>query len=295
MEPTQPTTVYDADPIHTTAEERLAVRQSVNRILAESATLKEAAERFLPAIGEPLDWGLGVLWTAQCTNVLQCATIWHDASITATEFETASRESAFPPGIGLPGRVWKHGEAVWISNVLTDTNFPRLNAAAKVGLHSAFAFPVKSGQRFFAVIEFFSFEILPPDEDLLELAAELGTDIGRFEERRREEDFYRLQADLCQTLADPLRLELIHLLSTGSHSTPELAQATGQSPARIRRHLAVLRQYDLILMAQRGPEARYTLASPSVHDAYRSIRELLLDRLARYGALASVEEAACQD
>lgn len=272
------------------------MRQAVNRILAESATLDEAAPRFLQAIGEPLGWGLGVLWTARCTNVLRCTTIWHVSSITAPEFESAGRETAFLPGIGLPGRVWKHGEAVWVSNVLTDTNFPRLNAAAKVGLHSAFAFPVKSGRRIFGVIEFFSSEILPPDEDLLQLASELGADIGRFEERGRERELYRLQADLCRMLADPLRLELIHLLDTGSHNTmPELAKATGQPPARIQRHLAVLRQHGLVLQAQRGPEASYALASPNVHDAYRSIRELLLDRLARYGALASIEESSGWD
>lgn len=292
MEPTNQTSVFDIETPDALAAQRLAVRQAVTQILAETATLDEAAPRFLPAIGERLGWEVGVLWTVRCTNVIHCIAFWHVASIAVAEFEVATRNAVFPPGIGLPGRVWKRGEAAWISNVLTDTNFPRLNAAAKVGLHGGFAFPIRSGRRLFGVIEFFSFEILPPDEALLELAMELGDQIGRFEERGREKEFHRLQADLCQILADPLRMELIHQLSTESRTMRELVEATGKPPARIRKHMAALRQYGLVLMAQRGSEACYTLASPRVRDAYTAIRELLLDRLARYGALASVEEAA---
>lgn len=292
MEPVDYTTPFDVGVTDAMAEQRLSVRQEVTRILAETATLDEAAPRFLQAIGEPLGWEVGHLWTVRCTNVIRCSAIWHVSSIAVAEFEAASREAVFPPGIGLPGRVWAHGEAAWISNVLTDTNFPRLNAAAKVGLHGGFAFPIQSGRRMFGVIEFFSFEVLPPDEDLLFLVMDIGAEIGRFEERGREQEFHRLQADLCRMLAEPLRMELIHLLSTESHTMRELVEATGQTPARIRKQMAVLRQYGLVLMAHRGSEACYTLASPRVHDAYRAIRDLLLDRLARYGALASVEEAA---
>lgn len=292
MEPFEQASVFDADVADAMTEQRLAVRRTVTQILTETATLDEAGPRFLAAIGEPLGWEVGVLWSVRCTNVIRCIAFWHVASIPVAEFEAATRAAAFPPGIGLPGRVWKHGEAAWISNVLTDTNFPRLNAAAKVGLHGGFAFPIKSGRRLFGVIEFFSCEILPPDEELLILATDLGAEIGRFEERGREQEFHRLQSELCQVLADPLRMELIHQLSTESHTMRELVQATGQPSARIRKHMAVLRQYELVLMAQRGSEACYTLASPRVRDAYRAIRELLLDRLTRHGALASVEEAA---
>ncbi len=292
MEPTNQTSVFDTNSPDTLAEQRLAVRQAVTQILAETATLDEAAPRFLPAIGERLGWDVGVVWTVRCTNVIHCVAFWHVESIAVTEFEVATRKAAFPPGIGLPGRVWKRGEAAWISNVLTDTNFPRLNAAAKVGLHGGFAFPIRSRRRLFGVIEFLSFEILPPDEALLELAMDLGDLIGRFEERGREKELHRLQADLCQVLADPLRMELIHQLSTESRTMRELVEATGQPPTRIRKHLSVLRQSGLVLMAQRDSETCYTLASPRVRDAYTVVRDLLLDRLTRYGALASVEEAA---
>jgi hypothetical protein len=35
-------------------------------------------------------------------------------------------------------------------------------------------------------------------------------------DRAQEQQLYRMQADLCQTLADPTRLEMLSLLGEGS-------------------------------------------------------------------------------
>ena len=60
-----------------------------------------------------------------------------------TQFAALSSQITFPAGVGLPGRVFASGEPFWISDVVKDTNFPRARAAEQLGLHGAFAFPVR--------------------------------------------------------------------------------------------------------------------------------------------------------
>ena len=44
------------------AERRLASQYAVTRVLSESTTLEEAVPKIIQAIGESLEWDLGVFW-----------------------------------------------------------------------------------------------------------------------------------------------------------------------------------------------------------------------------------------
>jgi len=110
--------------------------------------------------------------------------VWHLAHPDRhTEFRAASATARFAPGIGLPGRVWGKGRAVWVVDVTQDPNFPRAAVARNCGLRGAVAFPVKSGQRVCAVIEFFTPLAAEPDESLLAIFSQVGTLLGRVFER----------------------------------------------------------------------------------------------------------------
>src|SRR5262249_38975281 len=80
----------------------------------------------------------------------------------------------FPHGVGLPGRVWSTGRAVWITDVVHDPNFPRAAAAAKDSLHGAFGFPIIGPNGFLGVMEFFSTEIREPNAAVLALFEGIG-------------------------------------------------------------------------------------------------------------------------
>jgi len=72
-----------------------------------------------------------------------------------------------------------------------DPSFARASVAAREGLHAAFGFPILLGASALGVIEFFSREIRPPDQELLHVMATLGSQIGQFIERRRAEEAFR--------------------------------------------------------------------------------------------------------
>jgi signal transduction histidine kinase/ActR/RegA family two-component response regulator len=177
---------------HKQAENRQAAQLAVSLVLAESETLDEAAPRLLQAVCDTVGWEMGAIWRVdRADNVLRCDNLWHVAEVRVEEFETVCREITYPPGIGLPGRVWANGRSAWIRDVVVDPNFPRAKAAATVGLHGAFAFPLQGENETLGVIEFFSREIREPDRALLDMMADIGIKVGQFIVRKQAEEALR--------------------------------------------------------------------------------------------------------
>lgn len=182
---------------------RKSVLYATTQVLAESSTFEEAIPKILRAICESLEWEAGVFWTADTkTGVLRCAEIWHNPSVKIPEFEAITRQVTFSPGTGLPGAVYAGKKPLWITNVVSDANFPRAPVAAKEGLYGAFGFPVLVGSNVLGVTEFFSSEIQPPDEDLLRMAASIGGQIGQFIERKQSEEALRRRTEFEKTIAN---------------------------------------------------------------------------------------------
>ena len=106
-----------------------------------------------------------------------------------------SEATRFGPGDGLPGRVLSSGKPAWITDVTKDRNFPRAQMATDLGVKGAFGFPVLVGKDVVAVLEFFSERAVEPHEALLDVAAQIGTQLGRVIERQRAEGQLREAKD----------------------------------------------------------------------------------------------------
>ncbi|HZA53979.1 MAG TPA: MASE1 domain-containing protein, partial [Candidatus Udaeobacter sp.] len=191
------------------AEQRLQVQDAISRILAESPALKEAAPRILWVLCERAGWDWGTLWSIdQAANDLRCVEVWHIPSLQTPQFEADTKQRRFTPGVGLPGRVWSTGKPIWITDVTTDSNFPRAPVAIQEGLHSAFGFPIKLGHEVLGVIECISREVREPDEYFLQMVSDIGGQIGQFMERKRVEGDLRAQRSQLRAVTDitPLML-----------------------------------------------------------------------------------------
>ena len=187
------------------AEERLRVQHTIGQVLAEAATIEEVTPRILRAMGEYLEWDVGALWRVdRQAGALRCVELWHKASVEVSEFERGSRELTFVRGQGLPGRVWSSLVPEYISDVVSDENFPRGTIARREGLHAAFGFPILLGGEVLGVIEFFSREIRQPDRELLKMLATIGSQIGQFIERRRAETELRESEQNYRTLFESI-------------------------------------------------------------------------------------------
>ncbi|MFN8534068.1 MAG: metalloregulator ArsR/SmtB family transcription factor [Dehalococcoidia bacterium] len=101
-----------------------------------------------------------------------------------------------------------------------------------------------------------------------------------------QRELYRLQAEFCQTLADPTRLEILQLLRDGPRPVKELVEATGQRQAKVSQHMAVLRQRGIVRADRLGVEIHYSITDDRILEACRITRDLLVERLRRQGELA---------
>ena len=169
--------------------------------LAESSSLDEAAPKMLHAVCTALGWEYGNLWEVDATRtVLRSVGMWPPGGGRFDEFAAASRQVTFARGIGLPGRVWASGRSAWISNVQEDRNFPRSPIAERVGLRAALGLPIVTAGKVLGVMEFFSREILEPDDDLLATLTRVGSQIGLYVDRTRASEelshFFDLSLDL---------------------------------------------------------------------------------------------------
>jgi hypothetical protein len=171
-------------PTGESAQRRAEVQYAVSRVLAHARTVEEALDGLLPAIAEALRWDCAAVWfVARDGTHIECARCWSVADASFAPFVDVTAAARFPPGRGLPGRVWSSGEAVWLSDVISDANFPRAAIAADCGLHGGLAFPVRNLLGVVAVIECFTRRSELPDPDLLQLTEALGHQIGQFLQR----------------------------------------------------------------------------------------------------------------
>jgi PAS domain S-box-containing protein len=173
-------------------EQRLRIKDAVSRILAESPSMTDAAPKIIQVMCETAEWELGAIWNVdRSSNQLTCIDFWTFPSVNVSAFEALTRQSKFSPGVGLPGRVWSSGRPEWITDLTNEGNFPRAPAATKEGLQSGIGFPIKLGDEVVGVMECFSHEIGESDKDFLEMAGNIGAQLGQFMERKRAEDALR--------------------------------------------------------------------------------------------------------
>ena len=199
-------------------DRRRLAQYTVASLLAGSWTLEEASSAILQTIASIGDWALSGLWIYDETiGRLRCRAFLQAGSDNLKKFGQFSQTVQFRMGEGLPGRVWESNEPAWIHDVTVDKNFPRAPAAKEAGLRGGFAFPLFAGRAVNGVIELFSHDFAEPDNDLLQLVAALGSQIGLFIERRRmEKELERAKenAEAASTAKDRFLAILSHELRT---------------------------------------------------------------------------------
>ena len=170
-------------------EEQLSLLQTITMEVAAAGDLSSALEVVLRRVCEKTGWILGQAWVPNQNGThLDCGAVWFCGEADLKRFRAASEASHFLPGAGLPGRVWQSKQPAWIEDVTRDGNFPRNNAAAKVGLKAAVGIPILSGDEVLAVIEFFVQEARGEDKRLVKVISAIAAQLDLVMERKRAEE-----------------------------------------------------------------------------------------------------------
>ena len=204
----------------------LELLQSVAQAANEARSPDQAILHCLAQVCALTGWPVGHAYLEDEGHVCG-TTLWHlEDPERFHAFRSATEKTRFPAGVGLPGTVLATGDPVWVVDISSDPNFMRRSVAEANGLRSAFAFPVVIGSRVVAVLEFFSPDTAQPDEEVLEVMANIGRQLGRAIERenaaqtqrgatQRLEEADSLKTMFLQAVSHDLRTPLAAVLAFG--------------------------------------------------------------------------------
>ena len=97
---------------------------------------------------------------------------------------------------------------------------------------------------------------------------------------------WELQADICQLLANPKRLQILNLLKWGELSVGAMVQALGVPKANLSQHLSLMRQRGILATRRQGTTIYYRLSTPDITQACEIMREVLHEVLDSRGSLS---------
>ena len=110
----------------TLAERIQAAELAITRTLAGSASLEIAAPKIIRAVCATLEWDIGSLWLVSPDGAhMRHVGVWSMPGRSLPAFEAATRNTRVERGRGLPGRVWESGRSAFITDISTNSNFPR--------------------------------------------------------------------------------------------------------------------------------------------------------------------------
>jgi PAS domain S-box-containing protein len=171
-------------------EQRIRIQYAVSCVLARAQSVDEAITDILKVIVTEADWQVCDFWlvdpVAKVLNVqaVYCAA---DDELLYESFIAKCHSCSMGAGEGLPGRVWASRSPVFIESICDENDFPRREEALAAGLKCGAGFPVMVNEEVVGVIGFFCREERYFDGETQTVLAAIGTEIGRFMQRKKTE------------------------------------------------------------------------------------------------------------
>jgi PAS domain S-box-containing protein len=164
--------------------------QRVTVAANRSSSIEHTAKTCVDLICSYTGWPVGHVYLRASGSAEEpfSAGIWYleEAGRFAAFRETSDRRP-LATGEGLPGRVLVSGKPEWLVDLADKEAFPRAAEALSAGLRSGFAFPVVANDNIVGVLEFFSLQTVQPDEKLMTIMGQIGSQLGQVIIRQRVE------------------------------------------------------------------------------------------------------------
>jgi PAS domain S-box-containing protein len=187
----------------------MTTQVEVADLLVNARSLDAVADSLLETVCRNLGWTCAQLWVVdQADGRLHRKAGWCPSGCNFDELATVAEMRR---GVGLPGRIWETASPAWIEDVQHDPNFPRAGLLTRLGLRSAFGFPLIVSGGVSAVLELFSAEVRPFDRAVVAMTTTFGNHIGQFIERIHAENRLSDAIDRLRRLQEVTDVALSHL------------------------------------------------------------------------------------
>jgi ArsR family transcriptional regulator len=93
--------------------------------------------------------------------------------------------------------------------------------------------------------------------------------------KMKKDNFFHLHSDICKTLANPKRQEILDNLRRKDMTVSQLVKKTGISQANLSQHLAILRAKGIVSTNREGIKAYYSISNVKIIKALDLISEVL--------------------
>ncbi|RPI87973.1 MAG: PAS domain S-box protein [Chloroflexi bacterium] len=192
--------------------EFIRLLQDITLAANETSRVEEAMEYAVKRICAHTGWNIGhaLRVTNKPPYKLESMNIWHLSDpYTYESFRIESEGSQFSPGIGLPGKVYSTASPVWMKNVRLDYSYIRKSLLKDTEIRTGAAFPIMVGRTVAGVLEFYSQKVLEPDEQLIQVMVQIGTQLGQVIERKQSEEALRLSETRFRTIFEGAALGIV--------------------------------------------------------------------------------------
>jgi len=185
------------------AEDESRLMRVITLAVSESIDLHSALGVALIKICEATGWILGEAWVPRADGtLLEISPAYYSGDPALEKFRAMSLRYTFAPGVGLPWRVWRSKQPMWIKDVTHATDFQRAALARENGLKAAMGIPVLAGKEVVAILVFFVPETRKEDERQIQLVSAAAAQLGTVMQRKRAEEALRVSESRLRAIVD---------------------------------------------------------------------------------------------
>ncbi len=104
-----------------------------------------------------------------------------------------------------------------------------------------------------------------------------------------KKSIFQAQAEICASLSNGKRLQIIDLLGDEELSFGELSNKLNIEKPNLAQHLFVLKERGIIEMRRQGRNTFYRISDSRVNEACQMMRKVLMDQIRKKMALLELE------
>ena len=185
------------------AEKETRLLLTLIETIGNAKDFQAALDLTLQTVCKFSSWDYGEAWILkEGKSALVLTASWHKEKEKLADFVRSTKIRSFPPGVGLPGRVWANRQAEWSLDLTKGTGKLRRPLLLKAGVKSSAGFPVMAAGEIVAVLVFFMLEKRRALEHQIEVVGAVARQLGSAIQHKQIEAEAHKHHTLLQAIMD---------------------------------------------------------------------------------------------